>query len=133
MASSGCGKPGDAARALADAFTIQDPRTSDADRARDRADMGELYRKAKGSEAGLGDLVLQAYDRNLALVQGPRLAAARQRSERAAHGSDAVHAQPRSTAQKLEHGDPEGQSRGVRFLGDVVRALPRAASRFTKR
>jgi len=57
-----------AARALADAFTIPDPRTTDADRARDRAHMGDLYRQAKGSEAGLGDLLLTAYDRNLALV-----------------------------------------------------------------
>ena len=30
--------------------------------------MGELYRQAKGSEDGLGDLVLQAYDRNVALI-----------------------------------------------------------------
>jgi thiol-disulfide isomerase/thioredoxin len=63
------GKPLDAARAMADAFTVQDPRASDADRARDRVEMGELYRKAKGSEAGLGDLALEAYDRNLALVR----------------------------------------------------------------
>jgi thiol-disulfide isomerase/thioredoxin len=62
------GKPAEAAQALADAFTIQDPRTSDSDRARDRLRMGELYRQAKGSEAGLGELLLQAYDRNLALV-----------------------------------------------------------------
>ena len=46
------------------------------------AEMGELYRKAKGSEAGLGDLVLEAYDRNLALVHGRAIADARQRSER---------------------------------------------------
>ena len=30
--------------------------------------MGELYRQAKGSDAGLGDLVLEAYDRNVALI-----------------------------------------------------------------
>ena len=30
--------------------------------------MGELYRQAKGSEAGLGELVLEAYDRNYALI-----------------------------------------------------------------
>ena len=62
------GKPEEAARRLADAFTIPDPRSTDADRARDRGRMGELYRQAKGSEAGLGDLVLQAYDRNVALI-----------------------------------------------------------------
>jgi len=63
----------DAARALADAFTVPDPRTTDADRARDRGRMGELYRQAKGSEAGLGDLVLEAYDRNVALVHARQL------------------------------------------------------------
>jgi thiol-disulfide isomerase/thioredoxin len=63
----------DAARAMADAFTVPDARSTDADRARDRGQMGDLYRKAKGSEAGLGDLVLQAYDRNLALVHGREL------------------------------------------------------------
>jgi thiol-disulfide isomerase/thioredoxin len=71
------GRPMEAARAFADAFMIQDPRTSDSDRARDRGEMGEVYRKANGSEAGLGDLVLQAYDRNLALL---RARAARMRA-----------------------------------------------------
>jgi thiol-disulfide isomerase/thioredoxin len=67
------GRMEDAARAMADAFTVPDARSTDADRARDRGQMGDLYRKAKGSEAGLGDLVLQAYDRNLALVHGREL------------------------------------------------------------
>jgi len=62
------GKPEEAARCLADAFTIPDPGSTDAGRARDRGRMGELYRQAKGSENGLGDLVLQAYDRNVALI-----------------------------------------------------------------
>jgi thiol-disulfide isomerase/thioredoxin len=62
------GKYTEAARAMADAFTIPDARSSDADRARDRGRLGELYRNANGSERGLGDMVLEAYDRNLALV-----------------------------------------------------------------
>jgi thiol-disulfide isomerase/thioredoxin len=62
------GKFEEAARALADAFTIPDPRATDADRAADRARMGKLYQQAKGTLAGLGDLVLEAYDRNQALV-----------------------------------------------------------------
>ncbi|HTS25505.1 MAG TPA: TlpA disulfide reductase family protein [Bryobacteraceae bacterium] len=62
------GKPAEAASALADAFTIPDPRATDADRARDRGRMGELYRQAHGSEAGLGDLVLESYDRDVALI-----------------------------------------------------------------
>ncbi len=59
----------DAARAMADAFTIQDPQATPDSRAKDRIRMGELWVKAKGSEAGLGDLVLEAYDRNLGLVR----------------------------------------------------------------
>jgi thiol-disulfide isomerase/thioredoxin len=67
------GRLEDAARALADAFTIPDRHTPDADRERDRGRMGELYAKAKGSEAGLGDVVLAAYDRNVALVHAREL------------------------------------------------------------
>jgi thiol-disulfide isomerase/thioredoxin len=62
------GRRVEAATALADAFAIPDPRATDADRARDRGRMGELYRQAHGSEAGLGELVLEAYDRNVALI-----------------------------------------------------------------
>ena len=67
------GKLEDAARALADAFTIPDPASTPADRARDRGRMGELYQRAKGTEAGLGDVVLEAYDRNVALLHAREL------------------------------------------------------------
>jgi thiol-disulfide isomerase/thioredoxin len=63
------GQPLEAVRHYADAFTIVDARNTDADRTLDRKRMGELYVKAKGSEAGLGDLILEAYDRTAALVQ----------------------------------------------------------------
>jgi thiol-disulfide isomerase/thioredoxin len=64
----------DAAKAFVDAFTVPDPRATDADRELDRKLMVENWRKAKGSEAGLGDLILPAYDRNLSLVQQKRKA-----------------------------------------------------------
>jgi thiol-disulfide isomerase/thioredoxin len=67
------GKAAEAARATADAFTVQDLRSTDADRARDRGRLGELYAKAHGSEKGLGDLVLEAYDRNLAMGKARQL------------------------------------------------------------
>jgi thiol-disulfide isomerase/thioredoxin len=35
--------------------------------------MGELFQHAKGSETGLGDLVLEAYDRNVALLHAREL------------------------------------------------------------
>lgn len=57
------GRNMDAVRHYADAFTVSDPKNTDTDRARDRVKMGELYRKEKKSEAGLGDLVLEAWDR----------------------------------------------------------------------
>jgi thiol-disulfide isomerase/thioredoxin len=57
------GKDEEAVRFYAEAFAIPDEHNQEQDRAADRARMGELYRKLKGSESGLGDLVLQAYDR----------------------------------------------------------------------
>jgi len=67
------GKPEEALPYLADAFMIDDPRRSEAERTRDRARLGEAYRKVKGSEAGLGDLVLAAYDRTTAQLAERRL------------------------------------------------------------
>ncbi len=62
------GKNLEAVSHLADAFTIEDPNSSEVDRGKDRVRMGELYAKVNGSEKGLGDLILQAYDRTQALV-----------------------------------------------------------------
>jgi thiol-disulfide isomerase/thioredoxin len=53
---------------LADAFTIVDIRNNENDRVQDRIRMGELYRKANGSEKGLGDLILASYDRTTAVL-----------------------------------------------------------------
>ena len=63
-----------AVQALADAFTIPDSHETDADRARDRDALGDIYRKWKGSEQGLGEVVLAAYDRNRELTNQRRLA-----------------------------------------------------------
>ena len=62
------GKTMDAVARYADAFTLEDPDSTEEDRARDRATMGELYHKAHRAEKGLGDLILQAYDRTSALT-----------------------------------------------------------------
>jgi thiol-disulfide isomerase/thioredoxin len=67
------GKDAEAVEHIADAFTIPDSRNTDAERAKDRARMGELYAKVNGSEKGLGDLILQSYDRTTALVAARRL------------------------------------------------------------
>jgi thiol-disulfide isomerase/thioredoxin len=67
------GKSADAVRWLADAFTLGDPRISETDRNRDRAQLGEIYTKWKGSEAGLGDIVLASWDRNREVIAQRRL------------------------------------------------------------
>jgi thiol-disulfide isomerase/thioredoxin len=62
------GKDQDALAPYTDAFAIPDNRTTDTDRAKDRAQMGDIYRKIYGSEKGLGDLALEAYDRTTGLL-----------------------------------------------------------------
>jgi thiol-disulfide isomerase/thioredoxin len=63
------GRHMEAVRRYAEAFAIPDPKNTDADRLADRAKMAQLYRKEKSSETGLGDLVLEAYDRMSAAVE----------------------------------------------------------------
>ncbi len=65
------GRDAEALQAFADAFTVPDTRAGD--RGRDRARLGEIYRKLHGSEKGLGDVVLEAYDRNTARANERRL------------------------------------------------------------
>jgi thiol-disulfide isomerase/thioredoxin len=62
-----------AVEAIADAFTIEDPASTEVDRGKDRIRMGELYQRANGSETGLGDIILKAYDRTAAIM-GERMA-----------------------------------------------------------
>ena len=63
------GKQQEAIERLADAFAIADPQSSGDDRAADRKRLGEIYRKLhNGSEMGLGDEVLAAYDRTSATM-----------------------------------------------------------------
>jgi thiol-disulfide isomerase/thioredoxin len=56
-------KYGEAVAHLAAAFAMGERDSTEAERSRDRARLGELHRKVRGSEAGLGDLILAAYDR----------------------------------------------------------------------
>jgi thiol-disulfide isomerase/thioredoxin len=63
------GKTEESIRYLARAFTIAELKAADADGARDRANLGALYKKWKGSETGLGDMILQAYDQTSAAFQ----------------------------------------------------------------
>ena len=67
------GKESEAVVYLADAFAIADGRNTDADRAKDRAELGDLYRKLHGSEKGLGDIMLEAYDQTTGELAARRL------------------------------------------------------------
>jgi cytochrome c biogenesis protein CcmG/thiol:disulfide interchange protein DsbE len=64
---SKAGRNQEAIEYYAEAFTYDDPRTTPANRVADRARLGELYRKVNGSEKGLGEFVLAAYDHMTAL------------------------------------------------------------------
>jgi thiol-disulfide isomerase/thioredoxin len=63
------GKHQEAIERLADAFAMAGPQSSDDYRAADRKHLGEMYRTLHGgSETGLGDEVLAAYDRTSATM-----------------------------------------------------------------
>jgi len=66
------GRTPDAISHLADAFAVPDPRATDMDRLTDRLRLGDLYAKLTGSEKGLGDEILAAYDRTSTLVESHR-------------------------------------------------------------
>lgn len=72
LALSKAGQPAEAAKAFADAMVVPDPRATDAERELDRKLMGESWTKSKGSEAGLNELLLPAYDKTAALVATKR-------------------------------------------------------------
>jgi thiol-disulfide isomerase/thioredoxin len=57
------GKTADAIPHLADAFMLSDQQADADGRAKDRARLGEWQKKLKGSETGLGEELLAAYDR----------------------------------------------------------------------
>jgi thiol-disulfide isomerase/thioredoxin len=71
---SASGKDEAAIQYIADAFAISELHSADSERAQDRIRLGELYRKLKGNETGLGDLILQAYDRTSAQLEDRRVA-----------------------------------------------------------
>jgi thiol-disulfide isomerase/thioredoxin len=59
---SAAGQDQQALQYLADAFTITALQSANSDGVNDRVRMAELYRKLTGSETGLGDVILKAYD-----------------------------------------------------------------------
>jgi thiol-disulfide isomerase/thioredoxin len=63
------GRSGEAIEAYADAFAIPDENRTEEHRAADRRRLQELYLKEHSSEAGLGDLVLAAYDRTASALE----------------------------------------------------------------
>jgi thiol-disulfide isomerase/thioredoxin len=64
------GREREAMTRLAEAFSIPDARVSSSDRLTDRLRLGEMWSKAhNGSEQGLGDELLAAYDRTYSMVE----------------------------------------------------------------
>lgn len=63
------GKDAEALPYFADAFSLPDTRVTEEDRLKVRKEMGEVYRKVHGSEKGMGDLLLAAYDRGLVIAE----------------------------------------------------------------
>ncbi|HXP84365.1 MAG TPA: TlpA disulfide reductase family protein [Bryobacteraceae bacterium] len=64
------GRTEDAMARLADAFSIPDQYALPVQRQQDRQHLGELYAKLHGgSQKGLGDMLLEAYDRMTTLVE----------------------------------------------------------------
>ncbi len=64
------GRDREAIARLAEAFAIPDSRASASDRLGDRLRLGEMWTKAhNGSEQGLGDEILAAYDRGYSMVE----------------------------------------------------------------
>ncbi len=67
-------QPAEAVNYLAEAFIMPDGAASGAERAGDRERLAAVYQSWKGSEAGLGDFVMAAYDRVMAAISARRLA-----------------------------------------------------------
>jgi thiol-disulfide isomerase/thioredoxin len=66
------GREDDAATHLAEAFAIPDAHATETQRLNDRLRLGELYTKKHGSEKGMGDEILAAYDRTSTLMETRR-------------------------------------------------------------
>ena len=63
------GREPEALERLAEAFIIPDSRAKDSDILSDRLRLGEMWKKTHGSEQGLGDDILAAYDRTSSAVE----------------------------------------------------------------
>jgi thiol-disulfide isomerase/thioredoxin len=68
------GKDQEALQFLANSFTIGGLHSADVEGSSERARMGELYRKLHGSDVGLGDLILKAYDNTSSQLAAHRAA-----------------------------------------------------------
>jgi len=64
-------RPDDAIKFYADAFVMPDQEGANVDRAEIRLKLGNLWRERHGSEVGLGERLLQAYDETVAVAAKP--------------------------------------------------------------
>jgi thiol-disulfide isomerase/thioredoxin len=66
------GKFDEAIERLAEAFAVNDPRVTESARLNDRIVLGNHYQKLHGSEKGLGEVILAAYDRMTTVTETRR-------------------------------------------------------------
>jgi len=64
-------RPDDAVKYYAEAFVMPDQEGANVDRAEIRRKLGNLWREQHGSEVGLGERLLQAYDETVAVAHNP--------------------------------------------------------------
>ncbi len=89
--------------------------------------MSELYRKLNGSETGLGDLILKAYDNTSSLLASRR-AEFREYDPNAQVKDPMQFTLSGSDGDKLKLASLHGQGYCAGFLGHLVHPLPRPAS-----
>ncbi len=105
-----------------DAFVLPENGPGGAtDRRLIRDNLGNVWREIHGSDVGLGDAILGAYDHTQPVVTTPKCARPKSRCARCIfiHIAAARWHAARAGAQSR-------QSRGAQLLGHLVRALPRA-------
>jgi thiol-disulfide isomerase/thioredoxin len=64
-------RPDDAIKYYAEAFVMPDQEGANVDRSEIRQKLGNLWREQHGSEVGLGERLLQAYDETVAIAHNP--------------------------------------------------------------
>ncbi len=115
-----------AAMHFADAFMIPDSAPSTRTAPRTAKRLGEVYCKTHKSEKGMGDLILEAYDRTAALIE--RAKRLNDLDPNASVTDPMDFTITGLDGEKAPAGSLKGKVVILRFLGHLVRAVPHSAS-----